>query len=82
MLGLFVFCCTLGGRTAAGAGGEEIGGGAVARYKSCAILSRAFLVASPESRKGRVLGGFCRIATISSAAWRRRSSVFTDGNGT
>ena len=58
MLGLVGFCCTLGGRTAAGAGGEEIGGGAVALFKSCAILSSAFLVVSPDSRKGRVFGGF------------------------
>ena len=58
MLGLLGFCCTLGGRTAAGAGGEVIGGGAVALFKSCAILSSAFLLVSPDSRKGRISGFF------------------------
>ena len=58
MLGLVGFGCTLGGRTAAGAGGEVIGGGAVALFKSCAIFRSAFFVVSPDSRKGMVFGGF------------------------
>ena len=67
------------------AGGDGVGsvtrGGFVARCKSVAILRRAFCVSSPASRYGRGFGGFCKIATISCAAWRRSVSVVTSGKG-
>ena len=73
---------TLGGREmAAGAGRFGIVGTRVARLSRVTILSKAFFVSSPASRNGRFFGGFSNIATMSSTAWRRRSSVFTEGDG-
>ena len=61
--------------------GSVTRGGFVARCKSFAIFRRAFCVSSPASKYGRGFGGFCKMATISCAAWRRSVSVVTSGKG-
>jgi len=72
---------TLRGREIAARAGRigSLGTG-VARLNRAAIFNNAFFVSSPASRYARFLGGLWRIATMSSAACRRRSSVFTEGN--